>query len=74
MARNEDDFRIRPGNVRGRGGGQITGRRIGAALGRPTSFVGGPSGDSARWWQSEPGPRLREERRQIQRAGRLQRR
>ena len=40
MARNEDDFRIRPGKVRDRGGGQITGRRIGAARGRPTSFVG----------------------------------
>src|ERR1700738_841035 len=41
MARNEDDFRIRPGKVRDRGGGQITGRRIGAARGRPPSFVGG---------------------------------
>jgi type IV secretory pathway VirD2 relaxase len=40
MARNEDDFRIRPGKVRDRGGGQITKRRIGAARGRPTSFVG----------------------------------
>jgi hypothetical protein len=30
MARNEDDFRIRPGKVRDRGGKQITGRRIGA--------------------------------------------
>ena len=40
MASNEDDFRIRPGKVRDRGGGQITGRRIGAARGRPTSFVG----------------------------------
>jgi type IV secretory pathway VirD2 relaxase len=40
MARNEDDFRIRPGKVRDRAGGQITGRRIGAARGRPTSFVG----------------------------------
>src|SRR4030081_3180790 len=40
MARNEDDFRIRPGKVRDRGGGQITGRRIGATRGRPTSFVG----------------------------------
>src|SRR6202165_4367596 len=39
MARNEDDFRIRPGKVRDRGGGQITKRRIGAARGRPTSFV-----------------------------------
>jgi type IV secretory pathway VirD2 relaxase len=40
MARNDDDFRIRAGKVRDRGGGQITGRRIGAARGRPTSFVG----------------------------------
>jgi type IV secretory pathway VirD2 relaxase len=40
MARNEDDFRIRPGKVRDRGGGQITERRIGAARGGPTSFVG----------------------------------
>ena len=40
MARNEDDFRIRPGKVRDRGGGQIAGRRIGATRGRPTSFVG----------------------------------
>jgi type IV secretory pathway VirD2 relaxase len=40
MARNEDDFRIRPGKVRDRGGGKITGRRIGAVRGRPTSFVG----------------------------------
>jgi type IV secretory pathway VirD2 relaxase len=40
MARNEDDFRIRPGKVRDRGGGQIAERRIGAAWGRPTSFVG----------------------------------
>jgi hypothetical protein len=40
MARNEDDFRIRPGKVRDRGAGQITARRIGVARGRPTSFVG----------------------------------
>ena len=40
MARNEDDFRIRPGKVRDRSGGQITGRRMGAPRGRPTSFVG----------------------------------
>jgi type IV secretory pathway VirD2 relaxase len=40
VARNEDDFRIRPGKVRDRAGGQITGRRTGAARGRPTSFVG----------------------------------
>ena len=40
MARNEDDFRIRLGKVRDRSGGQETARRIGAARGRPTSFVG----------------------------------
>jgi len=40
MAHNEDDFRIRPGKVRNRDGGQITERRIGPARGRPTSFVG----------------------------------
>jgi type IV secretory pathway VirD2 relaxase len=40
MARNEDDFRIRPGKVRDRGDGQIAGRRIGTARGGPTSFVG----------------------------------
>src|SRR5450755_4415768 len=40
MARNDDDFRIRPGKVRDRGGGRATERRIGAARGRPTSFVG----------------------------------
>jgi hypothetical protein len=39
MARNEDDFRIRPGKVRDRGGGQETARRIGGSRG-PTSFVG----------------------------------
>jgi type IV secretory pathway VirD2 relaxase len=40
MARNEDDFRIRPGKVRDHGGGQEAGRRIGGMRGRPTSFVG----------------------------------
>ena len=40
MARNEDDFRIRPGKVRDRDGGQMTERRIGLGRGRPTSFVG----------------------------------
>jgi type IV secretory pathway VirD2 relaxase len=40
MARDEDDFRIRPGKVRDRGGGRATARRIGAVRGRPTSFVG----------------------------------
>src|SRR3984893_2877396 len=40
MARNEDDFGIRPGKVRDHGGGQIASRRIGSARGRPTSVVG----------------------------------
>lgn len=40
MAHDEDDFRIRHGRVRDRGGGRVTARRIGAARGRPTSFVG----------------------------------
>jgi type IV secretory pathway VirD2 relaxase len=40
MARKEEDFRIRPGKVRDRGGGQEAARRIGGARGRPTSFVG----------------------------------
>src|SRR6202790_1870039 len=40
MARNEDDFRIRPGKVRDRGDGQIAERRIGSTRGGPTSFVG----------------------------------
>jgi type IV secretory pathway VirD2 relaxase len=40
MARDEDNFRIRPGKVRDRGGGQAIARRIGAARGRPPSFVG----------------------------------
>src|SRR5450631_1420953 len=40
MARGEDEFHIRPGKVRDRGGGQIAERRIGAARERPTSFVG----------------------------------
>ena len=40
MARNEDDFRIRPGKVGDRGGGRATARAIGAACGRPAGFVG----------------------------------
>jgi type IV secretory pathway VirD2 relaxase len=40
MARDEDDFRIRPGKIRDHGGRQVTARRIGPARGRPTSFVG----------------------------------
>jgi hypothetical protein len=40
MARDEDDFRIRPGKVRDRGGGRSTARRIGGVRRRPASFVG----------------------------------
>jgi type IV secretory pathway VirD2 relaxase len=40
MARDEDNFRIRPGKIRDHGGRQVTARRIGPARGRPTSFVG----------------------------------
>src|SRR6266851_4819333 len=39
MARDEDDFRIRPGKVRDRGGGRSTARRIGGVRRRPASFV-----------------------------------
>ncbi|HZE55800.1 MAG TPA: DUF3363 domain-containing protein [Bradyrhizobium sp.] len=39
MANDEDKFRIRPGKVRDRGGGQETARRIGVARARPASFV-----------------------------------
>jgi type IV secretory pathway VirD2 relaxase len=40
MARDQDDFRIRPGKIRDHVGRQVTARRIGPARGRPTSFVG----------------------------------
>src|SRR5207237_1377730 len=40
MAHDEDDFRIRPGRVRDRGGWPGTTRRIGAARRRATSFIG----------------------------------
>ena len=40
MARNEDDFRIRPGKVRDRGGGRATERRIGGMGRHSTSFAG----------------------------------
>jgi type IV secretory pathway VirD2 relaxase len=39
MARNEDDFRIRPGKIRDHDGGIEAGRRIGRVPRRPTSFV-----------------------------------
>ena len=37
---NEDDFRIRPGKIRDRGGRPGGARRIGAVRRRPTSFIG----------------------------------
>lgn len=40
MASDEDDFRIRPGKVRNRGGRLGAARRIGGVRGRPTSFIG----------------------------------
>ena len=40
MARDEDDFRIRPGKVRDRGGGRTSARRIGGMRRRPASFLG----------------------------------
>jgi type IV secretory pathway VirD2 relaxase len=40
MARNEDDFRIRPGKVRDRGDARTSARRIGGMRRRPTGFIG----------------------------------
>src|SRR5713226_1976080 len=40
MVHDEDKFRIRPGKVRDRGDARTSARRIGAARGRSTSFVG----------------------------------
>jgi type IV secretory pathway VirD2 relaxase len=40
MAHDYEDFRIRPGKVRDRGGRLGAARRIGGVRGRPTSFVG----------------------------------
>ncbi|MBL6652431.1 MAG: relaxase/mobilization nuclease and DUF3363 domain-containing protein [Reyranella sp.] len=40
MARDEDDFRLRPGKIRDRGSTRIGGRRIGGVRARPTSFAG----------------------------------
>jgi len=40
MARDEDDFRIRPGKVRDRGGAKTHARRIGGMRRRPVSFLG----------------------------------
>src|SRR6266540_2218469 len=40
MARDEDDFRIRPGKVRDRSGGRASAHRIGGMRRRPASFLG----------------------------------
>jgi len=40
MARDEDDFRIRPGKVGDRRGERPRGRRVRAVRARPTSFIG----------------------------------
>ena len=40
MARNDDDFRLRPGKIRDRGSAQIGRRRGAGARGRPTTFAG----------------------------------
>ena len=40
MARDEDDFRIRPGKVRDRGSPRTGARRIGGVRRRPASFLG----------------------------------
>jgi len=40
MARDDDDFRLRPGKIRDRGSARIGARRAGGVRGRPTSFTG----------------------------------
>ena len=40
MARDDDDFRLRPGKIRDRGGARIGGRRAGGVRGRSSSFTG----------------------------------
>ena len=40
MARDEDDFRIRPGKVLDRSGGRMSARRIGGMRRRPVTFLG----------------------------------
>lgn len=40
MARDDDDFRLRPGKIRDRGNAQIGGRRGASTRGRPTTFAG----------------------------------
>jgi len=40
MARDDDDFRLRPGKIRDRGSARIGGRHVGGVRARPTSFAG----------------------------------
>jgi type IV secretory pathway VirD2 relaxase len=40
MARDDDDFRLRPGKIRDRGSVRIGGRRAGGVRARPSSFAG----------------------------------
>lgn len=40
MARDDDDFRLRPGKIRDRGSARTGGRRVGGVRARPTSFAG----------------------------------
>ncbi|MPZ31459.1 MAG: DUF3363 domain-containing protein, partial [Rhodospirillales bacterium] len=40
MARDDNDFRLRPGKIRDRGSARIGGRRVGGVRARPTSFAG----------------------------------
>ena len=40
MARDDDDFRLRPGKIRDRGGPRPDGHRAGGVRARPTSFAG----------------------------------
>lgn len=40
MARDDDDFRLRPGKIRDRGSARIGGRRAGGVRTRPSSFAG----------------------------------
>ena len=40
MARDDDDFRLRPGKIRDRGSARVGGRRAGGVRARPPSFAG----------------------------------
>lgn len=40
MARDDDDFRLRPGKIRDRGSERVGGRRAGGVRARPTNFTG----------------------------------